>query len=228
MLSKKINIFHSSVAPLIVGAFLGLACLSAGAAGNYYRFINERGVKVMSQTLPPDVAKNGYEIVSASGRVIEVIPPAPKAEEVEAARIRQLVIDKYKALAKRYSSTVDIEDARSRRLVQIEANIAIQKGNLQNISGQMDVLTENAAAKERRGLPVPQTILDHLAELKSQYKAVENLIEARKKEHDSVNKRFDNDVLLFEKGEGLLRGAKIDQEIIDAGITKEFENIQYE
>ena len=185
--------------------------------------MNERGVKVMNQSIPPKFAIKGYEVVTQSGIVLETIAPAPKPEEIEAARQRQFLKEKYLGLRKRYSSVNSIKSARTRKFDQIDANITIQKGNLTNIQSQIDKLNKSAANSERSGRKVPQKILDNLKQLKQQFRSVSEQIDKRKEERELVNTQFERDMLLFSKGRSLLDASKpIEAAILDAGLLEEY------
>src|SRR6478735_4611004 len=75
---------------LLLGTFLMMAKASLTMAEEkkdlgkvFYRYVNENGVKVVAQTMPPKYIPAGYEVVSLHGDVIKVVPPAPPASEVE-------------------------------------------------------------------------------------------------------------------------------------------------
>jgi hypothetical protein len=47
----------------------------------FYRYTNDQGVRVLSQSIPPRYVPNGYEVISRTGRVLKVVEPAPSGEE---------------------------------------------------------------------------------------------------------------------------------------------------
>src|SRR6187402_3359020 len=49
----------------------------------FYRYTNNDGRKVVSQTIPPQYIRNGYELLTISGEVIKVVPPAPPEADAE-------------------------------------------------------------------------------------------------------------------------------------------------
>lgn len=74
---------RSALTPLFTALVLtGLTTTALAAdtktepAGSYYRYRNAEGVKVISHSIPPEFSQSGYEILSATGRVIRVVPPA--------------------------------------------------------------------------------------------------------------------------------------------------------
>jgi len=58
-----------------------------------YRFKDDQGQTVLSNTLPREARSKGYEILNNSGRVIEKVPPPPTEEEI-AERKRQKELER--------------------------------------------------------------------------------------------------------------------------------------
>lgn len=186
---------------------LGLVVLCASsislAQGNYYRYINSQGVRVMSSSIPPEYAQKGYEVIGPTGQVIRVVEPAPAPEDMARVEKERAMLAEYRVLARRYSSTDDIWAARDRRLAHLDANIAILRGNINNLSSQIEGLMSEAANIERRGRNIPQRILDNIDELRTEVSSAEDLLQQREQEYEGINKRFADDVDLFERGRAL-------------------------
>jgi chlorite dismutase len=156
-------------------------CLSVGvgnvvtveAADNpaivLYRYVDSRGVTVLdTQGVPPEYVGKGYEVLNQRGRVIQVVPPAPSADEVRQAQAAKVQADADAQLTHLYSSLSDIDRARTRRLAELDALIAVAQGNVQGLAAQQSTLQGQAADQERAGRQVPKTLLDQIDDLRDQ------------------------------------------------------------
>lgn len=172
-------------------------------AGVYYRYVNEEGIKVLDKSIPPQYAQNGYEILNKSGQVIEVVPPAPTAEQIARQQSQNEIIFHYERLRKRYSSVAAIESARKRRLENLDTSISILNGNISTLQQQLEAQMNEAATREREGKSVPVHILDTIANSKAELAVAEELLTIRQNEKSDINKKFDKDIEYFVKGEAL-------------------------
>jgi len=156
-----------------------VVCLSLGsvetlqAADNptimLYRYVDSRGVTVLdTQGVPPEYVGKGYEVLNQRGRVIQVIPPAPTADEIRQAQAAKVQADADAQLTHLYTSVADIDRARSRRLAELDALIAVAQGNVQGLAAQQSTLQSQAADQERAGRQVPKTLLDQMDDLRYQ------------------------------------------------------------
>lgn len=188
------------VIALIAGCFLPATLV---AQGQYYRFVNDEGVKVIANSIPPEHVPKGYEILNAAGQVIEVVPPAPKEEELERVAQEQELLEQYRVLARRYSAVKDILAARDRRLALLNADIQVLRSNINNLNNQIDDLMSKAANYERAGKKVPQHLFDNLAKVRSELASTEDKLQKRLNEHDIIFEEFEEDVRLFKEGRAL-------------------------
>jgi hypothetical protein len=190
-----------------------LACsASAFAQIKYYRYLNNDGVKVISHTIPPEYAQKGYEVITHTGKVLEVVSPAPdpeelKQQEITRAKERELMAE-YQVLARRYSSISEIYAARDRRLAHLDASIAILRSNIGNISNQVDNLMKKAAEVERSGRDVPQQILQNIEETRAELRTTEEMLQARLDEHGVLHDEYEKQVELFKSGKALEESKK--------------------
>ena len=160
-------------------------------AGALYRYKNEKGVSVLNRHIPPEYAQNGYEILNHLGQVIEVIPPAPSAEELEGARAERELFEEYKSLKRRYADTRDIDGARDRKLININTNISILKGTLNGLDNKLRELMRSAADRERLNGAAPQHIIKQIDGIKQEISVTESAIKKREAEHMLVFDEFE-------------------------------------
>lgn len=189
------------VAKWTIAFLLSAVALNASAVERYYRYINEEGVTVLDSKIPPKYVKNGYEVVTLNGQVLEVVPPAPTGEELEkqAAQREQAakMAERDAYLQRRYSSVADIEAAKQRKLAEFDASMSILRGNANGIEAQIHDLQARAANLERSGNAVPQVLIDNLNTLQEQLMKANQRIEARLLEKRELEQRFDNEMQRF-------------------------------
>ncbi len=175
--------------PLFAVALAGFATLAL-AQGNYYRFQDDKGVKHMGYSVPPEYVKYGYEVVSpVSGRVIDTIAPAPDPDEVEKARAKAQMKADYELLEKRYSSLLDIEAAKKRKLQNVEAGIQLGETSLSQVKKEIDNLYTQAAGFERAGKAVPSSLMTTLSGLEAQKSSIEATLAVRQAEKTEIEKK---------------------------------------
>lgn len=192
--------------PILIGLcgltlLISQALLADSRGAAFYRYTNSEGVKVMNHTLPAEYAQSGYEVVSLSGKVIEVVPPAPSAEE--AARMEQEHSTKAELeewdtrLRRRFSSVDDIEAAKQRKLAGITTNINILTGNISKLTTQLQLQQGQAAASERKGHKVPEKLLTNITNLELEIKTSEDLVAVRNEEYKMISDKYDRDIERF-------------------------------
>lgn len=176
--------------------------VSPGAhAKQLYRYLNEKGVPTINDRVPPEFAKNGYEVLSPDGRVLETVPrqltgaegERKRAAEAEAKRLREWD----KNLLLRYSSVDDIAAARERALREIDVRLSILRSNLQSMKAQVEHEQAKAADIERRGRDVPEEISANIAKLKAEAGGIEESIVERLQEKEATRASYQKDIERF-------------------------------
>ena len=198
------------------------AALLAGASGSYadtaktemhmYRYTNDQGALVTGNSISPEYARKGYQIVTVTGVVLSTVAPEPTAEE--RAKLAEQAKDKLNAeqqkahdkdLLLRYNSLDDIAIAKQRRLDEINNQIVLLNSNVGTLKSQMDTEHQRAAIFERNGQPVPKVQLDKIADLQQAIKVTEDQVAQRKQELVDETARFDKDterLILLNKNRG--------------------------
>jgi hypothetical protein len=189
---------------MISGVFLAASVQVLAAnkpAKTYYRFVAEGGVKVISQTMPPQYIRNGYEIVTATGEVLKVIPPAPPESQAEmVARQRQEAREQAKIdtqLRRSYSAVADIDGAKARNLAELRNNINILQANILSVKSQLKDQESHAAAIERNGQKVSDEVLKNIQTLRTEEKDITAQIKQREIEFQAASDKFDQDKKRF-------------------------------
>ena len=160
--------------------FVLLSSFSLSAvAGQFYRYKNENGQLVLTQTLPAEYADKGYDILNEKGRIIRTIAPALTAAQIakrdaalEAERLAQIEKQKQdaidEALKKLYSQPNDAVRVLHRRIIDIDSVIKIKRTTIKSLESKIIDEESQAAQRQRKGLPVRDEALDKLSSLRQE------------------------------------------------------------
>ena len=171
------------------------------AASKLYRYTNDRGVVAIDDHVPPEFVKNGYEVLSPDGRVLESVPrqltgeegARKRAADAEAKHLREWD----KNLLLRYSSVDDIAAARDRALREIDVRIGVLRSNLSSTKSQVEREQEKAADIERKGGKVPEAMTTNMEKLKQEAGGIETSIAERQREKDDTRASYQRDIDRF-------------------------------
>lgn len=134
-----------------------------------YRYIDNRGITVLDrQGVPPEYIGKGYQVLNERGRVVQTVPPAPTAEEIQRQQAVQQQADANAQLLQRYTSLADLDRAKARKQAELDAMITSSRNNLQAMLAQQADLQSQAAAQERAGKVVSADLLSQLDSLRDQ------------------------------------------------------------
>ncbi len=157
---------------------LGVGCIGSVQADEspdvvFYRYIDSRGVTVLDrQGVPAEYSGKGYEVLNQRGRVIQVVPPAPTADQARkaqaAAQAAKIQSDADAQLLHLYSGVTDVDRARARKLAELDALISVAQSDIQNLKTQQASLQSQAADQERAGHQVQQALIDQMSDLQDQ------------------------------------------------------------
>ena len=180
-MAKQTNLIRKSKRLWTTIASLSLLFLSVDSYAQFFRFHDENGILVMSQSIPNDRVKYGYEIVDKHGRVLQTVEPQLSEEayqrklEMEAAlrecnqalvRVRNL-----------YHSESDIDYTEEQALESIDTQITNTKANLSHVRNQRQELEAQAAQQDLSGQKISAALLDNIESARKQESNLEEQIE---------------------------------------------------
>lgn len=168
--------------------------VEAVAAERFYRYRDDQGVLVLDYQVPPHLVKNGYEIVSPSGQVIEVVPPYQELTEEArkaAERAEQQELED-QILLKSYSSLEELYNARDRKLEGLKREIDIISGNIEKSTSLLDEVRAKAAKLQLSGRPVQKQMIDQIDGLIDEIGDSNNMLTLRKREYREMEDRYDH------------------------------------
>lgn len=203
---------HLTVSPVVAGVAAFGLLFAAGAQATMYRYTDENGRLVISNTIPQEATKRGYDILSNNGRVVETVAPAPTAEEIaareaEKERQKQLELqqEQDRLLLKRFSHPDQAVRAMHRKIRELEGIIQLKRGNISVISSQLDSEQSRAADMERAGRDIPETTLEKIRRLEAQIRDIEREISAQRQDIGEMKKAYESDIKRLEEITGETR-----------------------
>ncbi len=187
------------------GVFLAFAILAMPVTAELYRYKNEDGVTVLNSHVPARYVRNGYAILSNSGRVLEVVPRALTNEEIrqrdlrlareEAAaskRREQEVVDQN--LMRLYSTPGDVIRARDARLGSIDGMINAQQSNIQRLEIQKRDQESVLADIQRTGEVISDERIERLQQIGARIEQLEQEIADKQDEKQRIVVSFAADL----------------------------------
>lgn len=182
---------------------------SYALAGNhYYKYTDKEGHTVISNALPPEAAKKGYEILSPHGTVVQTIPPQKTKAELlkeaalqkererkeQAERLQQLKQEeqahKDAILLKSFSTEADIQRAENDKIAAIEVLEEIISENVTGLKKQLS--DAHAAVQEHAQLKgaVPEKLKKTILETERQLKENHAFLERKKIEKKEIHEKY--------------------------------------
>lgn len=170
-----------------------------------YRYTNDEGHLVIGYQVPPEAVANGYEILSANGALLSVVPRTLDSGEgpgrstlAREAKEEQARLQRWdESLLLRYSTIEDIEAARDRELRDLRIRVSILKGKQRSLKQQVENYQALAANQERLGYEVDPQHLAAIDDLQAEMASTERAVTDRQAEIASVESDYQKDVNRF-------------------------------
>lgn len=193
---------------LVLGPGAAWMAPLAVAQAQMYRYINAEGNPVIAYQVPPEYVANGYEVLSPSGVVIDVVPrqlsetqqrtlDKRQLTQREAAAEAERLRDWDESLLLRYSTVADIEAARERALRDLRIRVSVLKSKQRSLKQQIEKNQALIADQERLGNDISPMYFKAINDLRSELVSTERAIEDRYAEIAAQNASYDADVERF-------------------------------
>lgn len=178
------------------------------AAVQLYRYLNDKGIQVINDAIPPEYVSRGYDIIMENGTLLRRVPRQLSEEELSLRNTdesrKQMLEEEAEqmrawdeSLMLRYSSIDDIEAAQTRAVRDLQIRISIQKSNLITIKAQIEREQQRAADIERRGGEVPEELSKTIDSLRREVEDTEQSIVLRREEINGVKASYQRDMERF-------------------------------
>jgi hypothetical protein len=180
----------------------GLFLFSSGAAAQLlYCCKDEKHVSHCSDSLPPKCLGRAYTVRGKNGKLVKEVsaPLTPeqqtakeelekKQKQDDVKRKEQALKDK--ALLSTYSSAAEIDKARERAEKDVLDGVKQSEAKLAEVEKKRAALLDRNVIKERM---TPEEARKRTAELDHEVSTLKELVEAKRKDLDSVRTKFDED-----------------------------------
>lgn len=192
---------------LIASAALYVAfCFNAEA--KLYKWVDESGTTHYGETIPPEYANRDTKQLD-KGRVTDRSDTfdndkqnsIKKESPTEKAALEQRRHDE--ALLNSYTNEKEIDLARDRNLLQIEARLNSYSTLLKSAQASLDDLHRESDSRTKNGKKVPQSLIDDIAAGEARVADLQKNLVNNQKEMDSVKARYEADKQQFRKLKGL-------------------------
>lgn len=183
-----------------LGACVLLLLVSISAHG-YFRYVDENGKLVLSQTIPNERVKYGYDVVDQHGNLIERVEPqlteAEYQRKLERDAAKKECLKMLDRVHKLYQFSGDIEYAKEQALKSLENRVSNTRANLTVAKNQLLEFESRAAQLDLAGKVIPGTLLDNIARAKLQVGNLEQEIKLRTAERVNLADKFAFDRVVF-------------------------------
>ena len=203
---------------VFAAAALMLAPLAADAQTNKeqytYRCVGKDGKKYYGQTIPDACLGRPLELINKQGLVVKRIDlegeeKARLAKEAEAEKKREAElaekdsVRRTRALLATYTSEKDIEDSRNRDLRNHDKGVQEVQKRIEDIKKRQQQFQKELALFNEAGKGSPPARLqEEITNAEIDLKAAQSLLEAKKKETQAINARYDDDKRRYQEAVG--------------------------
>lgn len=198
---------------LLVSTAALCAAFCFNAEAKLYKWVDENGTTHYGETIPPEYAGRDTKKLE-KGRVVDrnetFDTGKQKTEKGEVAPDKATVEAQRRdnALLNSYSSEKEIDLARDRNLMQVEARINSYTILLKSAQATLDELHKESNALSQKGRKIPQSLTDDIAEAEARVAKLQKDLDTSQKESDSVKARYEADKQRYRELKGLSPGAK--------------------
>ena len=203
---------------VFAAAALMLAPLAADAQTNKeqytYRCVGKDGKKYYGQTIPEACLGRPLELINKQGLVVKRIDlegeeKARIAKEAEAEKKREAElaekdsVRRTRALLATYTSEKDIEDSRNRDLRNHDKGVQEVQKRIDDIKKRQQQFQKELALFNEAGKGSPPARLqEEITNAEIDLKAAQSLLEAKRKETQAINARYDDDKRRYQEAVG--------------------------
>ena len=151
---------------------IALLAFSLPADAKIFKWVDDKGVTHLGDTIPAEYAGKKRSELNKSGRVVntrEVLTPeerrAKQAEDAKSKEAQDIVRDQKmhdSSLLNTYSNVHEIDLARARNLQQIDARVQVAGKQLVEANYNLAGLIKKTDVYSKAGKPVPEYLKDEL------------------------------------------------------------------
>ena len=187
---------------------LGLAVAGTAAAANNnapvaYKWVDEKGVTHYGDSVPPQYAERGVELLNKQGVAVGHTDAAKTPEELAAeARIHEASLKQQQHdnfLVATYTSVKDIETLRDVRLQQLNGQLTAAEAYVENLHSRLVALQDRAKhfrpySSQANARRMPDDLAEDLVHTLNEMHTQNNALSAKNQEVAGVKEQFETDI----------------------------------
>lgn len=154
-------------------------------AAELYRYYNQQGVLVTTDTPPADAAINDYEVVNESGRVLRIVSALDSGQALSSDQDKQ---DRY--LLTSFSSVDEIQSLKVRKVQLLMREIEQLENNLASLAARENKIYFEASNIELSGEAVPASVPEQLQILEDARAELTETLTQRREEYNAVERLY--------------------------------------
>ncbi len=177
-------------------------------AGKIYRWVDTEGNVHLSDKVPSDHAKSARSELSETGREVDRVQRAKTAEEIakeeeleklraEQQRLIEIQRAKDQVLLRTFRTEDDLLMARNGKLIAIDSNIQVIRGNIRRMKTRLAEMQQSAAAMERQGQRLSENLLKDIETTRTQLKDSYTTIIQKEQEKEVIRNVATKDLARF-------------------------------
>ena len=161
-------------------------------AAELYRYYNQQGRLVTTDTPPPDAATNDYEVVNESGRLLRIVSALDRDAELSVDQSKQ---DHY--LLSSFSTVDEIQSLKARKVQLLMREIEQLENNLTALSTRENKIYFDAANIELSGETVPASVSEQLQILEGARVELSETLAQRREEYTALEQLYKGYIARF-------------------------------
>ena len=198
---------------LLVSTAALCAAFCFNAEAKLYKWVDENGTTHYGETIPPEYAGRDAKKLE-KGRVVDRNDTFDSAKQNAAKK--ETAEDKAafearrhdEALLNSYSNEKEIDLARDRNLLQVEARINSYSTLLKSAQATLADLHKESDALTQKGRKIPPSLTEDLTEAEARVAKLQKDLDMSQKESDAVKARYEADKQRYRELKGVSPDAK--------------------
>lgn len=193
---------------LLFGAAALCAAVSLNAEAKLYKWVDKSGQTHYGETIPPEYANTDAQTLE-KGRITghkdgfdKKLQEESKFDP-EAAKEAKEAKRRDEALLNTYSSEKEIDLARDRNLMQVEARVNSYSTMLKSAQESLDSLNKEQETLTKQKRKIPQSLTDDIVQAQELVAKRQKELDTSQKEMDGVKARYEADKARYRELKGI-------------------------
>lgn len=192
---------------LLFGIAALFAAISLNAEARLYKWVDKNGQTHYGETIPPEYANSDAQMLE-KGRITgrkdgfdKKLQEETKVDP-EAAKAAKEAKRRDEALLSTYSSEKEIDLARDRNLMQVEARVNSYSTLLKSAQESLDSLNKEQETLTKQKRKIPQSLTEDIAQAQELVAKRQKDLDTSQKEMEAVKARYEADKIRYRELKG--------------------------